>query len=229
MKEKLNNAGLTLIELVVAIAMSSVILGAVFMFFTGAQRAYHTAEYGIDLQMEGQILMEQIGNWVMESSRIVVSQDNDVVLLYSIPVDHNNGLTAADYPVEYTPKDSSASCRIIFLADAVSGPGKSLYMKTVTGITDADAHIQTALNAVDNATFYSDADVIDENCIGDLIDTFEAYIPSGEDRSQLSSVGIRLNMQKATKGYALENRFSIRNGIFQVIDNSPTPTPTTEP
>lgn len=218
MGKKLNNQGLTLIELVIAIAISTMILGAAFMFIMGAERAYHTAEYGIDLQMEGQILMEQVGNWVMESSKIVIpEEDSDILFLFSIPVDHNNGLAITDYPVDYLP-DSTASCRVIFLGrNVAAGNNNRLYMCTINDIANAEDEVKKVMNNTTEdvfSIFGLSAYERDENCIGDFVNSFKATVPDGEDPKTLKSVDVLLQMQEASKGYVLQNTFSMRNGMY---------------
>ena len=214
MKEKLNDQGLSLIELIIAVSISTIILGAAFMFITGAQRAYHTAEYGINLQMEGQILMEQIGNWVMESNRIVVSNDGTVMCLFYIPLD-NKEAAEMDYPAGFE-RNNTAKCRIVYLATAADTGKKRLYMQNVDSIVNAEEEIQKALAVSDSQQFYqslTDPEG-DEYCIGDYVRNFTALTPSGEDSSRLGSVSITLEMQQADQSYHLTNVFSMRNGMF---------------
>lgn len=213
MKEKLNDQGLSLIELIIAIAISTIILGAAFMFIVRAERAYHMAEYGINLQMEGQILMEQIGNWVMESNRIVVSNDGTVMCLFYIPLD-NKEAAEMHYPAGYAP-DNKAKCRVVYMPAASSGR-KRLYMQTVEDIEDAEAVIESYLAISDSQQFYESLPDPQDDvyCIGDYVRNFTALAPSGEDSSRLGSVSVTLEMQQADQSYHLTNVFSMRNGMF---------------
>ena len=67
-----DHRGITLVELIIAIAISTVILGAATLFLGMAHKNYNHASAQIDLQSESQILMEQIGMWVMEGNRVEV-------------------------------------------------------------------------------------------------------------------------------------------------------------
>mgnify|MGYP002578479742 CR=1 FL=1 len=58
-----DHRGITLVELIIAIAISTVILGAATLFLGMAHKNYNHASAQIDLQSESQILMEQIGMW----------------------------------------------------------------------------------------------------------------------------------------------------------------------
>ena len=65
-----DHRGITFVELIIAIAISTVILGAATLFLGMAHKNYNHASAQIDLQSESQILMEQIGMWVMEGNRV---------------------------------------------------------------------------------------------------------------------------------------------------------------
>ena len=56
-----DNRGITLIELIIAIAISTIIVGAATFLLSTAQKNYSSASATIDLQSEAQILMEQMG------------------------------------------------------------------------------------------------------------------------------------------------------------------------
>ena len=65
-----DHRGITLVELLIAIAISSIIVAAAAFFLMTAQKNYREASASIDLQSESQILMEQLGTWFMEGNRI---------------------------------------------------------------------------------------------------------------------------------------------------------------
>ena len=65
-----DHSGITFVELIIAIAISTIIFGAAILFLGMAHKNYNHASAQIDLQSESQILMEQIGMWVMEGNRV---------------------------------------------------------------------------------------------------------------------------------------------------------------
>ena len=67
-----DDRGITFVELIIAIAVSTIILGAATLFLGTAQKNYNGASAQLDLQSESQILMEQLGMWVMEGNRVDV-------------------------------------------------------------------------------------------------------------------------------------------------------------
>lgn len=239
MESKLNNKGLSLVELVIAVAMSTVIMGAAAMFLYNANTSYHAAEFSIDVQMEAQILMEQMGNWVMESNRIYVSPSEDILVLYNIPRNNDRDLTSV-YPdgfSDYSANDNKASRRIIFAS------GGKLYMVVEEGITDAEAQFQSLVASPVTPTLYSSGDIVDENCICDYLPSdpgvkaFTVQIAAtngvGEiDESSVTSVSVSLTLKEGTRtfpeSYTIKNTFSTRNGLYG--DFSPLGvSPSTEP
>ena len=56
-----DHSGITFVELIIAIAISTIIFGAAILFLGMAHKNYNHASAQIDLQSESQILMEQIG------------------------------------------------------------------------------------------------------------------------------------------------------------------------
>lgn len=109
----LNNKGITLVELIIAIAISFIIFGAAMLFISSAQRGYDTASAEINLQSEAQILMEQMSEWVMEGNKIEI--DTDKLVVYRINT-AATGLTNTK--------------RVIWL-----GSGGKLYMKKFNDIS----------------------------------------------------------------------------------------------
>ena len=223
MERKLNNKGLTLVELVIAVAMSTIVIGAATMFLYNAEKTYRRAEYSVDLQMEGQILMEQLGNWVMESNYILLSSDKKVLVLYNIPRDNNVDQSAL-YPDAYVSaglKSNKATKRVIFVKD------NKLYMKKVPDITDAKGDIQSILHPVSGSpVFYTDADVVAENCIGEYVGEVTLTDMVKADDGTVLSVNISLSMKEGTQSYALNDTFSLRNGAFgNATSPSPSPSP----
>ena len=80
--------GITFIELVIAIAIASIIMVAATMFLGAAHKNYNNASAQIDLQSESQILMEQIGMWVMEGNRVEALDPSTSGLQIDLPPVH---------------------------------------------------------------------------------------------------------------------------------------------
>ena len=83
----MENRGITLVELIIAIAMSSIIIGATTLLIRTAQKDYQYTSDTADIQTETQVLMEQVGKWIMEGNRIKVEDGGKKLSIYKIPQD----------------------------------------------------------------------------------------------------------------------------------------------
>lgn len=83
----MENKGITLIELIIAIAISSIIIGATTVLIKTAQKDYQYTSDTADIQTETQVLMEQVGKWIMEGNRIKVGSGGKELTVYYIPAD----------------------------------------------------------------------------------------------------------------------------------------------
>lgn len=70
---KRDNRGLTLVELIIAVTMTTIIIIAATIFLNNAMKSYRVAHETINLQMDAHVLMEQIGVWVMEGNYVVTN------------------------------------------------------------------------------------------------------------------------------------------------------------
>lgn len=84
-----DDRGITLVEMIIAIAVSAIVLGAATLFIRNALKSYKLAEDTIDLQIEAQRLAEQLATWVMEGNYVDTVQDSEshdeVFVIYHIP------------------------------------------------------------------------------------------------------------------------------------------------
>lgn len=182
-----DDRGITLVELIIAITISTVIVGAAILLFMTAQNSYRRAEATIYLQEETQILMEQLASWIMEGNGVKIQNDvtyGEVLVIYEIP-----RKTATALPDGMVTED--AKKRVIWRnADR-------LYMKTVDGITDP----------VSDSTVIDATDMKEEYCISEYISGFSAAL----DRTESASVFLNLKMTDRGRDYELENKVMLRN------------------
>lgn len=207
---KSDNKGLTLVELVIAISMATIVIGSAGLFLYNAERSYRVAEYTIDLQMETQILMEQIGNWVMESNWVSVggSGTDCVLVLYSIP--------RSKLADDLSEQARVATRKVIFCKN-----GK-LYMIS-SNDSEEDEENKYIKNIKDESYDVSSLVPSEEpnigNCIGEYVKTFGVELPSGVDENAITSVAINLGLSEGVTGqsqsYTATNVFSLRNGIYK--------------
>lgn len=206
MKIRQDNRGLSLVELIIAVTVSLVVLSAVTLFMYSAQKSYKLAAETIDLQVEAQLLMEQLGNWVMESNHVEVVTDTstgiigEILVLYDIP--QNNGREASDWvPGGYTAGDTSATKRIIWAKD-----GK-LYMKKITGIANAATEID-AFPYIGYSLNFTEESAKDENLIGELV---QQCVIGYDKTNAPNKVSIELILKRGNLSYNLKNNFKVRN------------------
>lgn len=185
--------GITFIELIIAIAISAIIMAAATMFLGAAHKNYNNASAQIDLQSESQILMEQLGMWVMEGNRVEAldasASGAKGIVIYQIPrtpsVENPDGAAAPD-PV---------TKRVIWL----SASGKKLYTKTST-VTDLTA---------DTTVITAATDEVQQNLLGEYVTDFTGSV----DEDSKASVTISLKMEYLKQSYEIKNVFKVRNII----------------
>lgn len=216
MLRKLDNKGLTLVELVLAIAMSTIVVGAATMFLYNAERSYRISEYSVDLQMEAQLLMEQMSNWVLESNYIEVkgSSGESVLVLYNIP------RTKMNY--DKTDNMGTASRMIIY------PHGEKLYRK-YEEVTDPTTYINEIKNDSLSLTFVTSEDPDPLNCIGEYVQNFDVALPEGVSSGAIRSVEVTLSMHEGrgiqAQSYIASDIFSLRNRMYQQeVEESAAPT-----
>ena len=183
--------GITFIELMIAIAISSIIMIAATMFLGAAHKNYNNASAQIDLQSESQILMEQIGMWVMEGNRVEALDPSTSgaqgIVIYRIPrktsVEKPNGAAAPE----------PASKRVIWL----SASGKKLYTKTAA-VADPEK---------DTTVIAADVDEVQQNLLGEYVTAFTGTV----DASSQASVTVSFKMQYLKQNYEIQNMFKLRN------------------
>ena len=231
---KLNNKGLSLVELVIAIAMSTIVVGAAATFLYNAEKSYRVAEYTVDLQTEAQVLMEQMGNWVLKSNYVNVvdaSTDQSILVLYQIP-DNKKKFKLEKDPdnvirMKNATGDNKATRDIIFVYD------KSLYL-----IHQTEAVVGEYLTAIESGGFTRDnLDAIllaahptdpkpnEEDCIGEYVKGFTVDFPFGVDEDNINSIIVTLGMSegvnKQSQSYSVKNQFSIRNSVYEIATPAP--------
>ena len=188
-----NQRGITFIELIIAIAISSIIMIAATMFLGAAHKNYNNASAQIDLQSESQILMEQIGMWVMEGNRVEALDPSTSgaqgIVIYQIPrktsVENPNGAAAPE----------QASKRVIWL----SASGKKLYTRTAA-VADIDS---------DTTVIAADVDEVPQNMLGEYVTAFTGTV----DATSRASVTVSFKMQYLKQHYEMQNVFKLRNII----------------
>lgn len=182
-----NNKGITMVELLIAVTMSVIILGAAALLMRTAQKDYQSTSEAVNLQTESQVLMEQLGMWVMEGNR--VQSNGNTLTIYKIPRKITTKL-----PSGVVMPSDKASKRVIWIAD------KKLYMKVIENISDADT----------DTTTVTAADAVEDNCIGEYVTNFVPFV----DAAEPSRVSIDVTLEQGRQQYKVSNVFNVRNEIL---------------
>lgn len=227
--KKLNDKGLTLVELIIAIAMSTIVIGAVMVFLFNAERSYRITQYSLDLQMESQVIMEQLSNWIMDSNKIEIADGGKALVLYRMPT------AKLKFPDEGAPAAPVVDTSITYSRTIIYLRNGKLYA-VFNDVTDPSGFI-SEIQAGDSATYAvlspsaspSEADVI-----GDHVEYFDLYVPDGVDPNNISSIEIKLSLKEGnssgnaqTHSYIVSDVFSLRNSVYKAA--TPTPAPTDAP
>lgn len=187
----MGNKGITLVELIIAVAISSIILGATALLVKTAQNDYQYTSETADLQSESQVLMEQLGKWIMEGNRIKVKEDSgnpDELTIYYIP-----RTTDTKLPSGVAQSSEKTKKKVVWIDN-----GK-MYMKSFDNIESPDSDTLT----------YTQADEKEDNCIGEHIKEFYAKT----DRNAPDIVNIKLTLSQGTYKYEVENAIKVRNKL----------------
>ncbi|MGB4659534.1 MAG: prepilin-type N-terminal cleavage/methylation domain-containing protein, partial [Mobilitalea sp.] len=81
-----DNRGLTLIELIIAMAISSIVIGMVIVIISAGSRNFNIAQNEVDIQMEAQTVVNQIEDTIIEASWIEeksISADVKAYIIYT--------------------------------------------------------------------------------------------------------------------------------------------------
>ena len=218
--KKLNEKGLTLVELIIAITMSTIVVAAATVFLYNAERSYRISQYSIDLQMEAQLLMEQMSNWILESNHIEIMPSGEVLILYQIPQEETK------YVYSSTLAEPSVA--------TVSGQRIIIYPKNgklyINVETESRTTLINELKAMSSAppsfTCLMDSTIPDPaDCIGEHVKTFKAELSSDGDNSVKIELGMIEGISKQAQSYSVSNKFSLRNAVYRLESEASTATP----
>ena len=185
-----DNRGITFVELIIAMAISVIIVGAATVFIGTASKGYQNASDNIDIQTDTQMLMEQVGTWTMEGNGIKVYPK--MLVIYYIP----RQVDASKLPTGVTPPPATAEKRVIW-----QNNGK-LYMQKIAGVVDWKTDTTSASSLTEN----------DTNCIGDYVQDFTPTLTYDPDvKNSDPEVEISVSMKRGKASYDLKNKFILRN------------------
>lgn len=71
----MNNRGISLIELIICLAITSIVLSILAVYISGASQVFRKTNDEVNLQMEAQVTINQLSNRAMEAKKIDLPTD----------------------------------------------------------------------------------------------------------------------------------------------------------
>lgn len=151
---KKNNQGITLVEVLVAVAVSTIVVGAIWQFLLVSTRTYSAQKDTTDLQVEVQQAMNQMQDVIIDTNRAVVYtvDSGEIGSDFAAPVD------AGEKVLEVYSSDKAG--KLIWNKEE----SNVVYEETVVtdGRIDADGW-ESALLAEDVTSFAADVSQVEDN------------------------------------------------------------------
>lgn len=82
MDSKLNNKGLTLVELMIAMAIASIVIGSITYFMAASTKSYRKANDEITLQLEAQTILNQLNELIIEAYNVKMNDSEKILSIY---------------------------------------------------------------------------------------------------------------------------------------------------
>lgn len=190
-----DDKGITLVEIIIAITVSTIVIGASIIFMRNAMKSYGVAADTIDIQIEAQVLMEQLATWVMEGNFVAEKDDsgNDVFIIYHISRKAPDGADQALMGKNWMR---------VFWCD---GKGK-LYMHKVE---------EDMAPKAPDARHFDYSGWTTEQTRSQLSDYVKGFTVEIDDEDSPSKVTVTLSMDAGTKEYEFTNEINIRNVAYE--------------
>ncbi|MCH5267024.1 MAG: type II secretion system protein [Lachnospiraceae bacterium] len=181
--------GFTLVELVIAMGMFTIVMFAIIYFLTSGTRSYGYAKNELNLQMESQMLLNQIRDVAYSSNYAEFDASNKALILYDVdkvaPPSPSPGAT----PTPSTPPYiKTAKVVLIYLI------GDKLYLQR-----DLDP------TAVDPAALSS-------TCVASDDYLFSRYMTDFDATVNKNDIQLIMKMKNGSRKYELNEGVTIRNG-----------------
>lgn len=229
--------GYTLVELIISMAILSVVGGAIILLMQSGTRSYSNTKAELDLQMESQTLMAQLNTMIMESNCVKYDDTNNALILYQVytkklPKELLNGSSTAA-PSASAPAvsaDPAATAQPEATAGQTADPSASAAAsadpassETPTDSKYKELKVVTDLKIIkfDGHKLYleehnSDADLPAErpeglNCKEEEL--LSDYINDFKAEIKGSNVTVSFEMKSGKKTYKIDETTKIRNGL----------------
>lgn len=115
MMKKLNNKGISLVELVIGIAISAIVISILAMMMATSSNNYRTTSAEVSLQSEAQTILNQLETLVMEAYNVKYDSASGQLTIYQNDADYKITLKS-DHKLYFvkTPKPGTAGSEELF-------------------------------------------------------------------------------------------------------------------
>ena len=189
--KRLNNAGLSLVELLIAMAISSIVIVSLAFILTSTTRQYDYVENDTTLQSEAQIIMNHISDKALEGNNVSYDASKQLLTVYHTNLPDTPGGSAAFGRRELIWYKQDINKMYLFIAD------------TETELTAAETVINNNMNPVF------------DNLMGEYVTEFTC---EGADETGLTGTKVKVKIKLERNGmeYELEDEIALRNRIIAI-------------
>lgn len=201
--KKPNNHGMTLIELILAMAISVIIIAAIAMFISTGSKSYETSHDEISVQMEAQTILNQIGDLVQEGNNVFYASTlyatGPVLFIY-----HTDQDSSTDDNMEIIWFDIGNHCMYLYKIKA----------------SEKDAKIQDIKNG----------NVEEDYLLGEYVTNFSADTGIASSKNQFifdrtgstsTTLTVYLALQDSTRSFTATQDIKLRNKIVNLPATAP--------
>ncbi len=82
MADKINNKGLTLVELMIAMAIATIVIGSITYFMATSTKSYRKANDEITLQIEAQTILNQLNELIIEAYNVKMDNTTNTLTIF---------------------------------------------------------------------------------------------------------------------------------------------------
>lgn len=191
------NKGITLVELIVTIAVMTIVGGAITSFIVVAQRSYNSGSAETDLQYEAQMVVNQLQDLVIDTARGISYQYNDEAMSKSVYI-----LDEADIPAE-----AVTSTRSLYIYD------REVYYKLNW---DPDTKEVRFFKYDKDGNLMPDIDAAGE-LLAEYVTSFSVDLRELAQNRTVTYV-LTLSKDSVGKSYTTSHKIKLRNEILVNVD-----------
>lgn len=185
-----DNQGITLVELIIGMAITSIVIGAIVMFMSAGSRGYQSAQSEISLQTETQTIMNQIRARVLAGNNTQYDDTSHVLTIYH---SDGNAATTAD------------AVELIWFNNI----NHNMYLYLTT-ISQKDTVLTDIRNGV----------VREDNLMGEHVSGFKVTPPDlftfESTGTSGTTITVELEMNYNNRNFSLSEDMKLRNRIVNI-------------